>query len=338
MKEKIIGIVVCILMACTVLPASSHMIVDVTHSSTMSGSTLHVGGIGPGNYTYIQDVINDSGWGDTVFVHNDSSPYLENLVVNKSINLLGEDKETTIVDGQDKGNVMFVTADMVSVSGFTITNSTDNPFPLTAGVHVYANSTTISNNVIKDNFFGISVSDYAASDHIHHEFYGNNVSNNFICSNENAGIWLANCKHSTVTNNIILDNNFSGIHANFAIHNVISGNKLSNNTNGITLFQDCDSNQISTNNITDNKYLGIYIIDSMVNKILKNNFIENGNKNAKFLYFIWSIKTNRFDGNYWDDKGPSPYFIRGKLSIFSFFGLIPWLEIDWKPASEPYDI
>jgi len=68
--------------------------------STSRGNWLYVGGSGPGNYTRIQDAIdNASDWGDTVFVYDDSSPYYEFLIINKSISLIGENKDTTIIKG-----------------------------------------------------------------------------------------------------------------------------------------------------------------------------------------------------------------------------------------------
>ena len=66
-------------------------------------TTLYVGGSGPNNYTKIQDAINDASDGDTVFVYNDSIPYYEHIIINKSINLIGEDKDTTIIAAKSKG-------------------------------------------------------------------------------------------------------------------------------------------------------------------------------------------------------------------------------------------
>jgi len=60
---------------------------------------LYVGGSGPGNYTTIQSAINAASPGDTVFVYDDSSPYLETLVIPTSLSLIGENKQTTIIDG-----------------------------------------------------------------------------------------------------------------------------------------------------------------------------------------------------------------------------------------------
>jgi len=56
-----------------------------TSPISFDGNTLYVGGSGPGNYTRIQDAINDANPRDTVFVYNGT--YCENLIVDKSINL-----------------------------------------------------------------------------------------------------------------------------------------------------------------------------------------------------------------------------------------------------------
>jgi len=98
--------------------ASSSAFDNVKKSSTpiFNGNTLYVGGSGPDNYTRIQDAINDADSGDTVFVYDDSSPYYENLFLYKTISLIGEDKNTTIIDGNKYSNVIFVNADMVTIS------------------------------------------------------------------------------------------------------------------------------------------------------------------------------------------------------------------------------
>ena len=75
-------------------------------NTPINRGTLYVGGGGSGNYSKIQDAIDNASSGDTVFVYNDSSPYYENVVVYKLINLIGEDKETTIIDGGGSGNTI----------------------------------------------------------------------------------------------------------------------------------------------------------------------------------------------------------------------------------------
>ena len=59
-----------------------------------------------------------------MFVFDDSSPYYEQLVINKTILLLGEDKETTIIDGEGANTVVYIRfGRYVQVRGFTIRNS-----------------------------------------------------------------------------------------------------------------------------------------------------------------------------------------------------------------------
>ena len=95
--------------------------INVSNSGplTSDGNILYVGGNGPGNYTTIQGAIDDAAYGDTVFVYDDSSPYIENLQINNSISLIGEDRNTTIVDGIGDFEII-VTSDNVNFSGLTI--------------------------------------------------------------------------------------------------------------------------------------------------------------------------------------------------------------------------
>ena len=56
--------------------------INTTSTQTQSrGDTLYVGGSGPGNYTRIQDAIDNATDDDTVFVY--SGCYTENININK---------------------------------------------------------------------------------------------------------------------------------------------------------------------------------------------------------------------------------------------------------------
>jgi PKD repeat protein len=82
------------------------------------GTILYVGGIGSGNYSSIQDAIDNASDGYTIYVY--SGIYYENIVIYKSINLTGENIKTTIIYGNGIDDVIKVTADYVNISGFTI--------------------------------------------------------------------------------------------------------------------------------------------------------------------------------------------------------------------------
>ncbi len=75
------------------------------------------------SYTTIQDAINGADDGDTIEVWN--STYTENVIVNKSLTLRGEGRDVVTVQANDSDNHVFnVTADMVNISGFTVTGVT----------------------------------------------------------------------------------------------------------------------------------------------------------------------------------------------------------------------
>ena len=131
MKKKIVGIVVCMLLIGTTLPVSGNVLLESTSMPLLSGLTLYVGGSGPNNYTSIQEAIDDASNGDTVFVYDDSSPYYENLVIEKSIYLIGEAKETTVIDANEKedADVILIKSDEVTIQGFTIQNTASGVYP-----------------------------------------------------------------------------------------------------------------------------------------------------------------------------------------------------------------
>jgi len=79
----------------------SNKIIDVLNDN---GRTLYVGGSGPGNYTSIQDAINDASDGDTIFVFNGT--YYENVIIDKSVKLVGENRNTTVIDGGKKKTLL----------------------------------------------------------------------------------------------------------------------------------------------------------------------------------------------------------------------------------------
>ena len=115
------------------------------------GKTFIVQTDGDGNYTCIQDAIDAATFGDTIYVR--PGVYYETLVVNKTISLVGEDKNTTIINGNNSGYYTILIQDSgVNISGLTIQNST-------VGVYVAGNksinNTIVRNNIITNNKGGI---------------------------------------------------------------------------------------------------------------------------------------------------------------------------------------
>ncbi|GAG85909.1 unnamed protein product, partial [marine sediment metagenome] len=96
--------------------------------------------------------------GDTVFVYDDSSPYYERVTIDTSISFIGENKETTIVDGENNGTVIKINVDGVIVTGFTIKRSTNKPGISYRGIDIYSSNNQIYENIICNHYiYGIAV-------------------------------------------------------------------------------------------------------------------------------------------------------------------------------------
>jgi nitrous oxidase accessory protein NosD len=67
----------------------------------------------------IQAAVDAANFGDTVFVY--SGNYAENVFIDKTINLTGEEKNDTVINGGLNADSVTIFASWVNVSGFTIT-------------------------------------------------------------------------------------------------------------------------------------------------------------------------------------------------------------------------
>ena len=164
---------------------------------TPSGNTLYVGGTGEGNYTMIQDAIRNASDGDTVYVY--IGTYFEDVKINTSIVLQGEDKESTIIHGGGFGSgdgvILVKYTDNVEITGFSVRNSC--PFFPGSGIGLYSTKQCIVTDNIAYNCC-IGIHTYTTSDIT--------ISNNTVTNNE-FGIRIQNSKRNLITRNNITDNN-----------------------------------------------------------------------------------------------------------------------------------
>jgi nitrous oxidase accessory protein len=263
-------------------------IMKINRSSMMKdGHILYVGGSNPGNYNKIQDAVNNASNGDTVFVYDDSAPYSEKITINVSIHLIGENRNTTSIEGGDYAVSIF--ADGVTVSGFRISNVGD--FWNCCGFYVTSQ--------------------------------GNNISNNNIVNNLRMnGIYLYGASYNTIYGNLIENNNYHGIRIEYASHNMIVNNRIVNNRGFGILLADSGDNLIIGNTVKQNFEDGITLGENCGNNtIFHNNFIDNLENAIDKTGNTWD---NGSSGNYWSDYngsdnngdgiGDSPYQIPGNMS------------------------
>jgi len=288
---------------------STLFLVKCEISVKASGNVVHV----PTQYLTIQEAINHASSGGSIFVH--SGTYYEHVVVNKSIFLIGECIESTLIDGENKpGKVISITASNVSIQGFTIKGSRARPYD--CGIFVdHSNGIDISHNTITGNNDGVSF--YSSS--------ANVVSDNTITSNY-YGISFYYSSANIVSSNTITGNN-DGVSFYSSSANVVSDNTITSNYYGISLDYS-SANIVSSNTITENYYGIHFTLYSSNNTICHNNFNNTCH--------VWSDSTNVWndsnEGNYWsnytgqdtngDGIGDTPYVINmGNQDNYPLMGM-----------------
>lgn len=219
--------------------------------------TRYVGGGGPGNYTTIQAAINAASVGDVIYVF--SKTYSENVIVSKSLALIGEDKQTTIVDAGSTGSAVTITSDSVDISGFTLTNS--GPLSGDAGVRLDSvHSCTVTDIIATSNTDGVYL--YSSGT--------NTISQVESYSNFWSGMILLFSSSNYLDRNDVHSNFFSGISLDRSSSNSVRWSNVTDNLNQIVLVGDF-ANTIAYNNISDGSR-GIWLDDSE-NAIIKDNNI-----------------------------------------------------------------
>jgi len=246
--------------------------IEETSAISYKGNTLYVGGSGPGNYSKIQDAIDEANVCDVVFVYDEASPYYENLIINRTMRLLGENKKTTIIDGMKEKDVIFVSAQDVNISGFTIQNSKQG----CSGIHCTSNSNIIHDNIFTSNFIGLCVDD-SSQNHI--------ITENIFVENLDGIVFIGNSRN-----------------------NQISHCYFQNNTGGICFFEKHRNSEVAYCQFFGNKHDIELERRVFFNRISCNNFLGDGIIRHWMILFIF----NFYNSNYWHDWiGIGPYHIHG---------------------------
>ena len=215
-------------------------------------------------YQYIQDGIDNANNGDMILVQD--GYYTENIVIDKSISLLGENKTTTTIYGSYTGDVVYITVNGVTFNHFTAKsggiNSGDSCLKL-------YNSSGIHNCLIKDNIFlNSNIGIYAWNADF------NRIIENQCYSNHEMGIKLYYAHENNVLSNEVWDNDYVGIKLGFlSSNNNIIGNKLYDNNHGISLIDLSNENNITENILFNNTYSGIWLADRSRENVVKGNEI-----------------------------------------------------------------
>ena len=267
---------------------------DDIQKISQNGNILYVGGTGPNNYTRIQDAINDSEDGYTIYVYY--GIYNESIVINKGISLMGikENGTKPVIDGRGKKFAVNITSDGCIVKSFEIMNY-EGKNEWYYGIRINSINNFIENNTILCDCIGVSF--YYSSN--------NTISRNTISESKerNAAIELRHSDNNTITENEIKFNEEDGIFLRDSCGNIISMNKVSRNGCGILIFSYSDNNIISYNEVYRNTFYGISIQGGSYNKVIGNNVYRNQEWCGICIVKSWSshnlISNNTVSFNNW---------------------------------------
>jgi parallel beta-helix repeat protein len=290
------------------------IVVNETSTSLPPASQLPVGYIDtiegracivvPADFPTIQDGINAASPGDVVFASKNRT-YFENVIIRNNVWLIGEDVNTTIIDGRfadtEPTRISVEDCSNVTIYALTIRLSAEGG----AQVYLRASNSTISSNMILSGL----------GDGIHVIGSGNTVSGNVIRLNSQCGIRVEG-SDSTITSNIIESSDECGIRIQGS-NSIVSDNKITSSLE-TGIYIDSSGSAV-TGNITDN------IIEASFNKgisivggshcLVRNNTIKNNGIGLNFDKdtSYGTIYQNRFVGNSWQalDNGTANVWDNG---------------------------
>jgi len=213
-------------------------------------------------YRTINDALNNASDGDTVYVKN--GVYTESIIIDKRINLVGEDKYDTIIDGNYTYHVIIsIIADNVTLSNITISNPGGGQG--SSGLKTSGNYTSIKDSIVYRCRTGITLDESRFSNIERVLFYCNSI-----------GLHSKKTKDAVIKETVFIKNAI-GVYFNHTDNNNM--NYSSFNTNGLAVYASQTSNlNITHSNISDNSdnHGGLILRGTKDTRILNCFFNHNG--------------------------------------------------------------
>lgn len=263
---------------------SASPVIGSGYSSTSSGNILYVGGSGPGNYSKIQYAIGNTSDGDTIFVYNGT--YYENVYIYKQIQLIGENRNNTIINASGDTYCILIAPDTpgVTVESFTLEYSG------LKGLWIANHSdwAMVSDCIIRDNPDGIFIQNVLNVTIKNCAIVGNTnglwqidsngskIDHCYFADNYYCNIYLKGSSYNNISNCRITGIGpheappvTTGIHLmSHSYENEIYNCRISGIDDSINFYDDASSNTVRECNIIDGNYEGIAISESNLNEIL----------------------------------------------------------------------
>jgi len=201
------------------------MLCEQVHLGFCSGNSIIV----PDNYQKISWAVGNASEGETIFVKSGAYPE-SNILVDKSLTIVGENAETTVIDGNGTAQYIFhVIANNVAIENLTLQN-TDTSFPVQApAIRIYnVTNVTVKNAITRNVFYAVEILSSNLTKIMHSNF----------SESAQSGIYLhdTSCNNTFIGNTI--ENNAYGIYIaeSTSQYNKFYHNNLINNTNQVFTF------------------------------------------------------------------------------------------------------
>jgi len=266
----------------------------------------------PDDYSTIQEAIYNAILGDEIIVR--AGTYYENLIVNQTVTLTGENKFTTIIDGEAIDNVVTFKNISITMRGFTIRNG--NNFSGIAGDQFDGH--TISDNIFLNNAFGVKLLMTSGNTVVDNTFIdnsligihvvassGNNISNNYVYRStygiSSYGIKLEGSDSNYIINNTVSDTSY-GIYLHSSNFATVDNNKVSAQTAGIYFAYSSDGNV--RHNMVSDCNIGIELYGGTRNNVFNNTIFG---LNSYGIYLVYST-AGEIDSNLVSNNGWGIYF------------------------------
>ena len=213
----------------------------------------------------IQGAINSATPGDTIFV--EEGVYNEfDISINKPLTLIG--LNFPVIDAEEKGYILNITADSVTISGFKLINVGKSYTKDYSAIHTFRiNDFVIENNIFENPFFAIHIEKSKNGAIKNNTIWGNAKEEH----NSGNGIHLWHSSKIEVTDNKI-EKMRDGIYFEFVKHSTVKGNESRNNLRYGLHFMFSNDDKYE-NNIFEKNGAGVAVMFSK-NIVMRNNIFK----------------------------------------------------------------
>jgi len=252
------------------------------HPEFAASSTYPVHDLSTGlNYTTIQDAVSAPETQDGNTIEVDAGTYYEHLTVSKSVFLLGQNRSTTVIDGNGTGPVVRLSANNVTVANFTIRNGGNSFGPIDSCIFgEYLSNILVENNTLTNASNGI----------IFYSYHNSSMINNLAEECTVMGLHLDTCADCKVENNTVTDS-FEGIVLEKAVGNSVQRNSVAYTNLSIDLYTSAE-NLVDDNSLVDNS-VGILLENCSGSNDFRNNNITN----TTYDLIVWGSSLEAFIQN-----------------------------------------